>query len=135
MTTEYAIRALALMARTPEERFSVRRLCEDLELPQKYLGRLMRKLSEAGLLTATRGVNGGYELAKPAANISLLAVMESCEGLDSFERCMLGLDWCDPAHPCALHARVADARDAFYQLLARTTVTDVAHSPSQRLTR
>ncbi len=134
-TTEYALRVLALMARTPAERFSVRRLHEALDLPEKYLGRLMRQLAEAGLLTATRGKNGGYELATPADEVSLLKIVEICEGLDSFHRCMLGLDWCDPKHPCALHAQVAEPRADFCRLLERTTVAHVAHSSAQRLRR
>ena len=125
-TTEYALRVLIAMAREPRERLSVRHLHEALALPEKYLGRLMGDLARHGLLVATRGKLGGYALARPAREIPILRVVEVFEGLESYARCMLGLETCDPARPCAVHDRLVGVRDALRAALSNTSIEDVA---------
>ena len=49
-------------------------------LPLAYLEHLVAKLREAGLVTSVRGAHGGYRLAKPAAEIPMLDVVEALEG-------------------------------------------------------
>lgn len=49
-------------------------------LPLAYLEHLVAKLRQAGLVTSVRGAHGGYRLAKPAAEIAMLDVVEALEG-------------------------------------------------------
>ena len=49
-------------------------------LPLSYLEHLVAKLRKAGLVTSTRGAHGGYQLAKPAEEITMDAVVEALEG-------------------------------------------------------
>ncbi len=125
-TTEYAMRVMATMANEPDELFSVRALHEALRIPRKYLGSLMSQLAQAGLLVATRGKYGGYQLAKPAKKIPLLSVVDVCEGLSSYSRCMLGLNQCKPKRPCALHHVMVAQRKTLIRLLKTTTIEDLA---------
>jgi Rrf2 family transcriptional regulator, iron-sulfur cluster assembly transcription factor len=133
MTTEYALRVLTLMAKTPEERLSVRHLHETLDIPQKYLGSVMSKLAQRGLLLASRGKMGGYELARPQEQITLLEVVNACEGLETYSRCLLGLNECSPERPCALHERLVTKRADIRAVLTDTTLSDLAKSPGSRL--
>ncbi|MBI4397382.1 MAG: Rrf2 family transcriptional regulator [Elusimicrobia bacterium] len=50
------------------------------EISPKYLEQLLSRLVKAGLVRASRGKKGGYDLAKDPANISFLEVMEALEG-------------------------------------------------------
>ncbi len=56
------------------------RLAEFHELPPAYLAKHLQALSRAGIVTANRGVSGGYRLAKPATKITLLDITLAIEG-------------------------------------------------------
>jgi Rrf2 family transcriptional regulator, cysteine metabolism repressor len=49
-------------------------------LPLSYLEHLVAKLREAGLVSSVRGAHGGYRLARPADEITMLDVVEALEG-------------------------------------------------------
>jgi Rrf2 family transcriptional regulator, cysteine metabolism repressor len=49
-------------------------------LPLSYLEHLVAKLRQAGLVSSVRGAHGGYRLAKPAAEIAMLDVVQALEG-------------------------------------------------------
>lgn len=57
-----------------------RRLAELGDMPERFLLQILRALVNAGLLQSTRGVIGGYRLARPAATISVLDVIEAVQG-------------------------------------------------------
>jgi Rrf2 family protein len=50
------------------------------KFPPRFLCRILRRLVDAGLLTGASGPGGGYSLAKPAREISLLEIIEAVEG-------------------------------------------------------
>lgn len=49
-------------------------------MPERFLLQVLRTLVNEGLLKSTRGVDGGYRLAKPASQISLLDIVEAVDG-------------------------------------------------------
>ena len=49
-------------------------------MPERFLLQVLRSLVNEGLLKSTRGVDGGYRLAKPLSQISLLDVVEAIDG-------------------------------------------------------
>jgi Rrf2 family protein len=118
-TTEYAIRAMSYMARQPDELMSVARLAEKLEIPYKYLARLMTQLSQAGLLSSTQGKRGGYRIARPLDQIHLHQIVEVVEGLANYHRCVLGYPSCDDQNPCCMHhlwePQLAGVRKMIYE--------------------
>ena len=50
------------------------------KLPERFLLQVLRKLVSHGILQSTRGVDGGYTLARPPGKISLLEVIEAIDG-------------------------------------------------------
>jgi Rrf2 family cysteine metabolism transcriptional repressor len=84
---EYGVRLLVELGRRagdagPERALpvSLGAVAEAETLPLSYLEHLVAKLREAGLVTSVRGAHGGYRLAKPAAEIAMLDVVEALEG-------------------------------------------------------
>ena len=61
-----------------------------------------RKLREAGLVSSVRGAHGGYRLARPASEITMLEVVEALEGPIAPMECFHDR----PRGPGALLARV-----------------------------
>lgn len=72
VTSEYALRALAHLARQPGEAVLGRDLAHAVEIPANYLSKVLLTLRNAGLVDTTRGSGGGYRLRKPANEIHLI---------------------------------------------------------------
>jgi len=126
-SSEYAIRCLVYMARCGADRVcSVKVLSEELAIPYKFLGRLMGRLGAAGIVTATHGKYGGYRIARPLVEIRLADIVEVVEGLEGYDRCILGFPTCDDDNPCPLHERWRELRCAIRAMLDRTTLADLA---------
>ena len=131
-STEYAIRCLVYMVSQDETPFSVKRLSRDLQLPYKYLGRLMSSLAAAQIVSATRGKNGGYRLARKPEEIRLYDIVRVVEGEDDVHRCVLGFDECSDAHPCALHSRWKEVREVLLNMERSVTLRDLAEQKGIR---
>ena len=77
----YGLRAavdLALFSK--EEPISISTIANREELSESYLEQLFAKLKKAGLISSIRGTNGGYQLAKPAGEISVGDILRALEG-------------------------------------------------------
>lgn len=78
---EYGVRLLIQLGRHEgQPPVSLKAVAEQERLPLAYLERIAALLKKAGLLTATRGAHGGYLLARPAAEITMDAVVLALEG-------------------------------------------------------
>ena len=79
--TDYALRALLTLAADGE---GARRSCDSLAtaqgLPAKFLESILSQLKRGQLLVSTRGAEGGYRLARPAAEISVAEVIRVVDG-------------------------------------------------------
>ncbi len=78
----YALRIMAYIARANASGHNValRHMSESEDISLKYAEQLARSLSQAGLLESERGRDGGYRLARPAAEISAGEVLRAAEG-------------------------------------------------------
>ncbi|HEY8104443.1 MAG TPA: Rrf2 family transcriptional regulator [Gaiellaceae bacterium] len=77
---DYALRALAELAVAPAGHVKAERLATAQEIPLKFLENILVELRRAEIVTSQRGAEGGYQLAKPAAEISLADVIRAVEG-------------------------------------------------------
>ena len=80
-TVDYALRATMLLAQEqPNKPVPCSHIAREGDMPERFLLQILRNLVNQGLLRSTRGVDGGYTLAKPAADVSLLTIIEAIEG-------------------------------------------------------
>jgi Rrf2 family protein len=80
--TEYALAALAHMAEKPGQTASAREIARNANLPLALLMNILKILQGHGLLQSTRGVKGGYRVARDLTTVSLhelIAIVE-CQG-------------------------------------------------------
>ncbi len=79
--SEYGVRLMVELGRRAEDGpVALGAIAEAETLPLSYLEHLVAKLREAGLVSSTRGAHGGYRLARPAEEITMLEVVEALEG-------------------------------------------------------
>jgi Rrf2 family protein len=77
---DYAIRAMVELAVAGEGPVKAERIAQGQEIPIKFLENIMSDLRNAGLVRSQRGIDGGYWLARPAAEINLAQVIRAVDG-------------------------------------------------------
>ena len=76
---DYALRAVSELAAANAPR-TVDQLSTAQLIPHKYLESILGELRRGGLLRSQRGAEGGYRLARPAAEISIADVIRALDG-------------------------------------------------------
>jgi Rrf2 family protein len=126
-TGEYGLRGLLFLAKQPAGRlFLVSEVSKAQRIPETYLAKIFQRLSKTGLLKSTRGLNGGFNLGKPAKEITMKQVIEALEGPIALNRCLLRQGECDEEKGCPLHEVFEEAQEKFLEVLDRTTIEDLA---------
>ena len=123
-TAEYALRAMACLAYEDGTLTPTPALAERTKVPANYLAKVLQILAGHDLITGRRGVGGGYRLAKPPHEITLLDVIRTVDTVERITECPLGL----PNHGtqlCALHRRVDHAAEAIISNFGSVTLADV----------
>ena len=77
---DYALRALAELAAGPPGPVKAEQLATAQGIPLKFLENILLELRRAEIVASQRGAEGGYRLARPAAEISLADVIRAVEG-------------------------------------------------------
>lgn len=80
VSVEYGLHTLLWLIAEHPKRASSRDLAEMQGVPAAMLAKIMPKLEKAGIVSSSDGITGGYELAKPPADISVLEVVDAIEG-------------------------------------------------------
>ena len=104
----------------------IREVVADTEVPQTFASQILADLVRAGLADSKAGRDGGYRLARPPSEISVLEVIEAAEGPLRAERCALGEGPCRWEAVCPLHETWSQATAAVRELLSKTTLAEMA---------
>jgi Rrf2 family protein len=79
--SNYALQALAYLLEQPADRSVASHVvAEARDIPERFLLKVLQPLVTAGVLRSVKGPNGGYRLARPARQITLLEVIEAVDG-------------------------------------------------------
>lgn len=124
-TTEYALRILSYMALQDKELYSAELLYEELNIPKKYLQRLLTDLTRVGFIASNRGRNGGFSFAKDTQSIFLADIINFTEGIDWAPKCIFGFKECALDSPCAMHNLWTDNHNAQVAMLRTTSLADL----------
>lgn len=127
-TSELAIRTLLLLALKSDDRpSSPREMAEDLNCSRSYLAKTTGLLARAGLLRSVRGVNGGVLLARSPDRISLLQVVEACQGLVTADYCG---EEPNSDRACSYHKAMAQLYRGIVNTLSSWTLQDLLGRPA-----
>ncbi len=133
--TDYGIVLMAHVARGSEETpHTARSLAKATRLPLPTVGKLLRQLSDAGLLSSHRGVKGGYNLARQATSISVADIILALEGPIGFTECSVVPGLCDMERSCSIKINSQIIGDALRDALEHVMLSDLNHqmSPHER---
>ena len=127
-TSEYALRAVACLARRPGEPMTTQQIAIASRVPAGYLAKILQSLARAGIVSGQRGLGGGFLLARRPDQLTLLDVVRVADGSRRITACPLGI----PGHGpdlCPLHRRLDDAAALAEQTLGGVTIADVLYKP------
>jgi Rrf2 family transcriptional regulator, iron-sulfur cluster assembly transcription factor len=124
---EYGVRALTHLAAFGQSGpVQVKDIAEAEGIPRHFLAKILNQLTYKGLVKATRGPGGGFQLLRPPEEIMLGDVIEAIDGFDTIrDRCVLGLDACSDADPCPMHAVWKSFREPFLTQVSILTLTSL----------
>jgi Rrf2 family protein len=136
---EYALHTLLNLCLGPDDAApSAKDLAEFQKLPVPFMRKQLTQLEKAGLVKGSKGIRGGWRLARDAAAISVLDVADAAQGgrpkvfdcKDIRSRCALWPDASPPANAvegvCEIHAVMLAAEQEMRMRLAACSVADIA---------
>jgi Rrf2 family protein len=130
---EWSIHACTVLAVLPSDSaLPAAKLAEYHDVPPAYLAKHLQALGRAGIVETVKGPRGGYRLARPPAEITVLDVVEAIEGDESAFRCTeirrrgpTAMPARFYAQPCGIHRTFMRADDAWRAELRATTIADL----------
>lgn len=125
--TEYAIRAILYMSRQPAGEIVYKKdICKAQGITPAFLTKILQPLIKDGIVGSQRGVGGGFYLAKPPAEITLLDIVKSQEGPVYLNQCLVEGESCEREFFCPVHGAWAEIRENFMATLARYDFASLA---------
>lgn len=129
-TAEYALRAVVYLASQRGAALTTQQIAAATKVPAGYLSKVLQALGRAGLVTSQRGLHGGFTLARPPEELTVLEVINSVDPVKRIEKCPLDL----AAHGnrlCPLHRRLDDAIGMVEQALGQSTISELLAEPTE----
>ena len=127
--TDYATVILTVLAADPDAVASASDLAERAGLEVPTVAKLLKPLAQAGLVDGFRGTNGGYRLARPATDISLVEIVEAMEGPLGMTECSLHAGACGIEHSCGVRANWRRINDVVADALRGVTLAQMLVPP------
>jgi Rrf2 family protein len=128
-TTELAIQCLVFMAAQPAGVLTnPATIAEKCSESETYIAKVMRTLAKAGMLRSHRGITGGYETARPADSITLLDVVEACQGTIPGNYCQEVVSQ-ELSNTCGYHQAMKQLHKSVVEVLSEWTIARVASAP------
>lgn len=123
--TEYALRCVWCLALHSERRTTITEIATATAVPRSFLAKILQKLVAAGLVVSSRGVKGGFRLARPPVETSLYDVYVVMEGpRAAAQHCAVSNNTCGVHGYCAVHPFWSGARKHFERMLRESSAAD-----------
>ena len=141
-SVEYGIHCLLWLVYVNDLQPSSRDLAELQGVSPSFVAKIFPKLEKAGIVRANEGIKGGYRLAKPAQEITVLAIVDAIEGKKPLFDCQEIRGRCavfdeDPpdwatSGLCSIHKVMLQAEESMRIALAQETLASLAQSVDRK---
>jgi Rrf2 family protein len=123
---DYAVRACVVLA-TSDSWTKADEVAERQAIPAQFLDTILRDLRRGGLVDSRRGQDGGHQLARPAAEISVAEVIRAIDGPLALVRGLRPENLTYPEDGAAVQQLWLRLRAAEREVLDGTTIADLVH--------
>lgn len=122
-TSQYALRALYYIAsHGAKSRVFASDIAREMDIPQRYLSAILSLLVQRDILQSTRGRKGGFQLARPAGDITLAEIVDPFQDLGTQTNCPFGNPDCGHCNPCPVHTRWTEVVSTYRKFVEATTL-------------
>ncbi len=128
---KYGLYAMYYLARHEGEGPQALQSVSTVGVPKQYLEQLLGNLRRAGLVSAVRGARGGYQIARPAAEVTLLDIIDAVEGPIELSECASSEHACDRACECPVRWVWQRVTDTINAELAAIRLSDMLTKPCE----
>jgi Rrf2 family nitric oxide-sensitive transcriptional repressor len=129
--TDYSLRVLIYLAAKPDRHATIAEVAGAFSISENTLVKVAHFLGKEGILENARGRRGGMRLALAPGAINLARIVHLTEGTDIPAECFdRGHNECVITRGCRLRGVLAEAVDAFYAVLGKYTLEDLARNRS-----
>ena len=127
-SSKYAIRAVIYLTLHSHEgqKFSPKEVAETIDIPAPFLAKTLQQLSKKGIISSTKGRNGGFFLTKENKSKQMISIVECIDGLERLKACLIGLPRCGDHNPCSIHHVIAPLRQKLLDEFTHKSLDDFA---------
>jgi Rrf2 family protein len=121
-TTQLALNALLYLARQPAGYLvNPGEIAGALNVAPAYTAKVMRTLARGGFVKSRRGATGGFEILRSPNDLTLLEIVEVCQGSVAGEYCPMAKKLKKPG--CGYHRAMEELDEAANDILRKWTLT------------
>jgi FeS assembly SUF system regulator len=125
--TDYGTMVLAQLASSDPGWTTAGQVADATHLAQPTVSKLLKSLVHSGLVVSSRGVQGGYALARPAANISAAEILDALEGPFAITECSSTNGGCDLESYCRVGTAWQRINHSIRKALEGISLDDLQH--------
>ncbi len=131
--TDYAVIILGAMAEGGEAQQTASGLSAKTGLPEPTVAKVLKLLARGSLIASSRGVNGGYRLAKEPKDISMASVIVALEGPVQLTTCVDGQhEGCAHSAACAMKGKWDPVNAAMQKALEDVSLAQMIQAAGTR---
>lgn len=125
---DYAILVMSSIAAHPNDLLSAKDIALDTRLTETTVSKLLKILTRHQLLLSQRGVNGGYGLTRPTAQITLAEIIEAVDGKIAMTECDKTHGCCAVETHCTVSSNWQKISSAIRNVLVGISLSDMQHN-------
>ena len=123
---DYAIRVVRGLA--DMELKTVKAICDSEGIPQPFAYKVLKKMERAGIVSARRGVSGGYMLAKPLEGLKLFDIVKAVDNSLFISECLQPGFVCthnSNGNFCSVHKEFARVQEQLIKTLSEKSIKEI----------
>ncbi len=125
-TSQYAIRIVTYIVQNgSQNKFNAKDISDKLSIPYKYMTRIMTLLVEGGIISSSRGRDGGYSIEKELVQIKIGDILEAVKESIHHDECVLGNGLCNERNRCILHDQWKAPKESMQEIFNNMTLEDI----------
>jgi len=124
--TDYGMLLMSQLASSEQEVWKANGLSLATGVPAPTVSKILQSLLNSNLLSSQRGAQGGYQLARHPANITVREVVDALEGEIALTECNRDHSQCDQEEDCALRGNWLRINSAMRALLDSITLAEMS---------
>lgn len=129
LEADYAVRIVVFLAQrqqTEQKRADASTIAENTGVSLRFALKILRNLVGCGIARSFKGTQGGYELNRPPAEITLRELLSAVQGEYVFSRCLGGADCTKPNNTgCKVQRVFREISDMVKQKLDSVTIAEL----------